>query len=269
MINVTVAGATGRMGGRITALCVEHPEINLVGAFERKGHERVGEDIGEILGLGKVNVKLTDDINTYIDKTDVLIDFTSVGATLQNLRVASEHKKAMVIGTTGFTDEDMKEIQALASDIPCVLAPNMSVGVNLLFKVLALVAKVLGEDYDVEIIEAHHRMKKDAPSGTALKMAKIIAEALDRNLDDVAVYARKGLIGERDRREIGIQCIRAGDIVGEHTVMFATMGERVEITHKASSRDTFARGAVRAALWIYGKEPGLYDMLDVLNLKNL
>ena len=267
MINVTVAGATGRMGGRITALCIEHPELNLVGAFEKKGHEKIGQDIGTILGIGQTNVKLTDDITSLIDKTDVIIDFTSVGSTLQNLRVASEHKKAMVIGTTGFSKEDMKEIEALATGIPCVLAPNMSVGVNLLFKVLEDVAKVLGNDYDIEIIEAHHRMKKDAPSGTALRMAKIIADALDRDLDDVAVYARKGLIGERDQKEIGIQCIRAGDIVGEHTVMFATIGERIEITHKASSRDTFARGAIRAALWIYGRQPGLYDMLDVLNLK--
>ncbi len=267
MINVTVAGAAGRMGSRIAALCIEHPEIKLVGAFERKGHEKIGEDIGTITGKGHLDIPIVDDIRAVIDKTDVLIDFTSVGSTLHNLKVAVEAKKAMVIGTTGFGKEDLGEIKALAQNIPCVMAPNMSVGVNLLFKILADVAKVLGDDYDIEIIEAHHRMKKDAPSGTALKMAQVVAEALGRNLEEVAIYARKGLIGQRSSKEIGIQSIRAGDIVGEHTVLFGGLGERIEITHRASSRDTFARGAVRAALWIYGKEPGLYDMLDVLNLK--
>ncbi|HHN64466.1 MAG TPA: 4-hydroxy-tetrahydrodipicolinate reductase [Nitrospirae bacterium] len=267
MINVTVAGVAGRMGSRIASLCIEHPDINLVGAFERKGHERIGEDVGLLLGKGVLNIPVVDDIQSVIDNTDVIIDFTSVGSTLHNIRVASEAKKAMVIGTTGFSKEDLKEITALSRSIPCVMAPNMSVGVNLLFRILGDIAKVLGDDYDVEIIEAHHRMKKDAPSGTALKIADIIATALGRNLEEVAVYARKGLIGERERKEIGIQTIRAGDIVGEHTVLFGGLGERIEIIHRASSRDTFARGAIRAALWVYGKEPGLYDMLDVLELK--
>ncbi|VAX33475.1 4-hydroxy-tetrahydrodipicolinate reductase [hydrothermal vent metagenome] len=267
MINVTVAGATGRTGSRIAALCIDHPEINLVGALERKGHEKIGQDIGVIIGTGEANIPLGDKVEDMIDDTDVVIDFTSVNATIHNLRVASEKGKAMVIGTTGFSKEDMQEVRALARNIPCVMAPNMSVGVNLLFKVLKDVAVVLGDDYDIEIIEAHHRMKQDAPSGTALKLAQVVAEALGRNLDEVAIYARKGFIGERGRKEIGIQTIRAGDIVGEHTVMFAGTGERIEITHKASSRDTFAAGAVRAALWVYGRNPGLYDMLDVLGLK--
>ncbi|MEC4685341.1 MAG: 4-hydroxy-tetrahydrodipicolinate reductase [Nitrospirota bacterium] len=267
MINVTVAGATGRTGSRIAALCIDHPEINLVGALERKGHEKIGQDIGVIIGTGEVNIPLGDKIEDLVDSTDVVIDFTSVGATIHNLRVASEKGTAMVIGTTGFSKEDMQEVLALARSIPCVMAPNMSVGVNLLFKVLKDVAVVLGDDYDIEIIEAHHRLKQDAPSGTALKLAQVVAEALGRNLDEVAIYARKGFIGERGRKEIGIQTIRGGDIVGEHTVMFAGAGERIEITHKASSRDTFATGAVRAALWVYGREPGLYDMLDVLGLR--
>ncbi|HEB76676.1 MAG TPA: 4-hydroxy-tetrahydrodipicolinate reductase, partial [Nitrospirae bacterium] len=188
-------------------------------------------------------------------------------STIQNLRAASEKGKAMVIGTTGFSKEDLQEISALVRSIPCVMAPNMSVGVNLLFKVLRDVATVLGDDYDIEIIEAHHRMKKDAPSGTAIRLAEVVAGALGRNLDEVAIYARKGLIGERGRKEIGIQTVRGGDIVGEHTVMFAGTGERIEIVHRASSRDTFAAGAVRAALWVYGRSAGLYDMLDVLGLK--
>ncbi len=267
MINVTVAGATGRMGRRITALCIEHPGITLAGATERKGHEMVGKDIGVVVGAGETGVKLTDGIEEALDGTDVVIDFTSVGSTLRNLEAASEKGKAMVIGTTGFSREDLQRIQTLTRTIPCVMAPNMSVGINLLLQVLKDVAKVLGDDYDVEIIEAHHRMKKDAPSGTALKLAQVVAEALGRNLDEVAVYTRKGLIGERSRKEIGIQTVRAGDIVGEHTVMFGGMGERVEIIHRASSRDTFARGAIRAALWVHGRKPGLYDMLDVLGLR--
>ncbi len=268
MINVTVAGAAGRMGRRITALCLEHEEINVVGALERKGHEKVGEDIGSLLGISPTGIRLTDDIGEIIDSTDVLIDFTSPASTLHNLRAAADKGKAAVVGTTGFSKEALSDIRAISEKIPCVMAPNMSVGVNLLFKVLRDVARVLGDDYDVEIIEAHHRMKKDAPSGTALRMAEVIADALGRDLEEVAIYSRKGLIGERSRQEIGIQCIRAGDIVGEHTVIFGGIGERIEIVHKASSRDTFAKGAVRAALWVYGKAPGLYDMLDVLNLKD-
>ncbi len=267
MINVTVTGAAGRMGSRIAALCIEHSEINLVGAVERKGHERIGRDAGLSSAAGEAALTLTDSIEDVIDDTDVVIDFSTVDSTLHNLRVAAEKGRAAVIGTTGFSKEDLEEIEALTRDIPCVLAPNMSVGINLLFKILKDIAAVLGDDYDVEIIEAHHRMKKDAPSGTALKLAQVVAEALGRSLDEVAIYARKGLIGERSRSEIGIQTIRAGDIVGEHTVMFGGIGERIEVVHRASSRDTFARGAVRAALWVYGRKPGLYDMLDVLGLK--
>ena len=173
----------------------------------------------------------------------------------------------MVIGTTGFSKEDLKEIEILTKTIPCVLASNMSLGVNLLLKVLQDVARVLGDDYDIEIVESHHRLKKDAPSGTALKMAQVIADAVNRNLEEVAVYSRKGIIGQRTKKEIGIQTIRAGDIVGDHTVLFGGLGERIEITHKASSRDTFARGALKAALWLKGKPSGLYDMQDVLGLR--
>lgn len=267
MINVTVAGAAGRMGCRIASLCIEHPEINLVGAFERKGHEHVGKDIGDLTGKGKTGITITDGLPYSIERADVVIEFTSAASTIENLRIAAGHGKAMVIGTTGLTRDELDEVKSLARSIPCVMAPNMSVGVNLLFRVLGDIARVLGDDYDIEIVEAHHRMKKDAPSGTALRMAQVIAESLGRNLDEVGVYSRKGLIGERGRKEIGIQTVRAGDIVGEHTVMFAATGERIEITHRASNRDTFAKGAIRAALWVHGKKPGLYDMHDVLGLR--
>lgn len=267
MVRIAVAGAMGRMGSRITALSREYEGIKLVGVFEKKGHKDVGKDIGPLVGIGETGIILQDGIDKVIDLADVVIDFTHTGSTLDHLRVASSKGKAMVIGTTGFTRDEIEEVERLAGGIPCVMAPNMSVGVNLLLKVLRDVAIVLGDDYDIEIIEAHHRLKKDAPSGTAMKMAHVIASALNRDLDDVAIYARKGMIGERTKKEIGIQTIRAGDIVGEHTVLFGGMGERIEITHKASSRDTFARGALRAALWIHGKAPGLYDMQDVLGLK--
>jgi 4-hydroxy-tetrahydrodipicolinate reductase len=173
----------------------------------------------------------------------------------------------MVIGTTGFSSDELHELRSLARQVPCVFSPNMSVGVNLLYKVIGEMAKTLGDDYDIEVIEAHHRLKKDAPSGTALKIAEVLARAVNRDLNQVGVYARKGLVGERKKQEIGIQTIRAGDIVGDHTVLFGGMGERIEITHRASSRDTFARGALRAARWVVKQPPGLYDMMDVLNLK--
>lgn len=267
MTRLVVAGAAGKMGSRITALTKDYPDLKLTGVFERKGHEALGRDIGEVIGIGKTDIILTDDLSKIIDNADVVISFTTPEASLEHLRVSADRKKAIVIGTTGFSKEGIQSVKELSKAIPVVMAPNMSVGVNLLFKVLGDIAKVLGDDYDIEIIESHHRLKKDAPSGTALKMAQVISESVNRNLDEVAVYARKGMIGERTKKEIGIQTVRAGDIVGEHTVLFGGLGERIEIIHKASSRDTFARGALKAAKWIYGKPAGLYDMMDVLGLK--
>ncbi|MCI0469878.1 MAG: 4-hydroxy-tetrahydrodipicolinate reductase [Nitrospirae bacterium] len=267
MTKIIVAGAAGRMGSRITALSRDYHNLRFSGAFERKGHEAVGKDIGLVIGIGELGIKLVDNLEVIIDQCDVVIDFTSTTSTLEHLRIAAKNKKAMVIGTTGFEKEGLKQIKEASTATPIVFAPNMSVGVNLLLRVLQDIARVTGDDYDVEIVEAHHRLKKDAPSGTAMKMAQVIAEALGRNLDEAAVYARKGLIGERTGKEIGIQTIRAGDIVGEHTVLFGGLGERIEITHKASSRDTFARGALRAAAWISNRTAGLYDMQDVLGLK--
>jgi 4-hydroxy-tetrahydrodipicolinate reductase len=267
MIKLTVCGAAGRMGSRIIALLKDYPEIKLVGAVESKDNPRLGNDAGVVAGIGQLGIKIVDDIEKVIDNTDIAVNFTNPEATIEHLKIVKEYKKSIVIGTTGFDNNQISLIQETSKEIPIVLSPNMSIGVNLLFKILKDVAKVLGDDYDVEIIEVHHRMKKDAPSGTAIKMAKVISEALGRNFDEVAVYARKGIIGERTKKEIGIQTVRAGDIVGEHTVIFGGLGERIEIVHKASSRDTFAMGALKAVLWLYGKPAGLYDMGDVLGIK--
>jgi 4-hydroxy-tetrahydrodipicolinate reductase len=255
------------MGARIAALAHEHPGITLAGGFERPGHGDIGRDIGEIAGVGTVGIALRDSIEGVLGAADVVIDFTSPGATLANMEAASSAGRAMVIGTTGLSKEEHARLVHFANRMPCVFASNMSMGVNLLLKVVGDVARALGDDYDVEIVEAHHRLKKDAPSGTALRLAEAVAAALGRDLDSDGVYCREGLIGERKPREIGIQTVRAGDIVGEHTVLFGGLGERIEITHKASSRDTFARGALKAALWLYGRPDGLYDMQDVLGLR--
>ncbi len=267
MLNIIVCGAAGKMGSRIVALSREYGNIKVVGAVEHEEHRGIGLDSGELIGIGKLGILLSHDLNAIKEKTDVIIEFSNPEASIKHLKTASQKGIAMVIGTTGFSGAQIEEIKTHASKIPCVFAPNMSVGVNLLLKVLKDIAAVLGDDYDVEVIEAHHRLKKDAPSGTALRMAQVLAGALGRDLDKTAVYARKGLIGERTKKEIGIQTVRAGDIVGEHTVLFGGLGERIEVTHKASSRDTFARGAMKAALWVSSRPAGLYDMQDVLGLK--
>ncbi len=267
MVKVVVAGAGGRMGTRLVGLIKESPNLELVGAVERKGHPAVGADAGETAGCGRLGVTVTDDLTTLADRAEVLIEFTSPDATLMHLAIMAASRKAMVIGTTGFSAKQLAELRERAKPIPCVLAPNMSVGVNVLLKMLPQIARTLGEDYDIEVLEAHHRLKKDAPSGTALKLAQVLAEAMGKALDAVAAYGRKGMIGERKRGEIGMQVIRAGDTIGDHTVLFGGLGERIEVTHRAQSRDTFARGALRAAQWVVAQAPGLYDMQDVLGLK--
>ncbi|MBM4124546.1 MAG: 4-hydroxy-tetrahydrodipicolinate reductase [Nitrospira sp.] len=267
MIKVIVAGAAGRMGGRLVSLLKESAALTLAGAVESKGHIAVGEDAGEVAGCGHTGVVIRDDLASVLDRGEVVIDFSAPPATLEHLRIATQQRRAMVIGTTGFSASELAELRSLTKSVPCVFSPNMSVGVNLLLKVIAEMAKTLGEDYDIEVIEAHHRLKKDAPSGTALKMAEVLAKATGRDLEQVGVYERKGLIGERKKGEIGIQTIRAGDIVGDHTVLFGGMGERMEVIHRAQSRDTFARGALRAARWVVKQPPGLYDMMDVLGLR--
>ena len=267
MINVIVAGAAGRMGSRLIALIKESAALTLAGALEGKGHSALAADAGEAAGVGKMGVPVTDDLPALLKRGEVVIDLSAPEATLAHLRAVAQEKRAMVIGTTGFNAVQLEELKSLARQVPCVCSPNMSVGVNLIYKVIGDMARTLGEEYDIEVIEAHHRLKKDAPSGTALKIAEVLAQAVNRDLDQVGVYARKGLVGERKKQEIGIQTIRAGDIVGDHTVLFGGMGERIEVTHRASNRDTFARGALRAARWVVTQPPGLYDMMDVLNLK--
>ncbi len=269
MVKAIVTGAGGKMGGRIISLISSMDDIRVVGAIEVAGHPIIGRDVGHSLGLGKTGALVTDKLAECIDQADVVIDFTNHEASLNYLKIASEKNRAIVIGSTGFTSDEMSIVNRLAEKTRCVLAPNMSVGVNVMLKVLEYCAGILGDDYDVEIVEAHHHLKKDAPSGTALQMAEVIAAKLGRDLGKEAVYTRKGLIGERTKAEIGIQTIRAGDIVGEHTVMFGGIGERLEFIHRAHSRDNFAKGAIRAAEWIVSQKNGLYDMQDVLGLKNI
>ncbi len=268
MARIMVSGAAGRMGRRIISVIHEHEQATLAGALEYAGNPLVGQDAGEVAGVGSLGVAIVGaaDRLPFAD-SDVLIEFTTPAATLVNLEMAARHRVPMVIGTTGMTVEEREQVRGFASRMPVVLAPNMSVGVNVLFKIVAEVAGILGDDYDVEILEAHHRLKKDAPSGTAVRLGEIVAAALDRDYREVAVFERQGFTGERTREEIGMQTLRAGDIVGDHLVLFGGLGERLEIVHRAHSRDTFARGALRAALWVTGREPGLYDMQDVLGLK--
>lgn len=265
MIDIAVAGAAGRMGRRLVEACNNVDGLQLAFAFERPGSPAVGRDTGELIGGDRSGVQIRSNLEN--SNYDVLIDFTRPDVTLDNLAQCVENKKCIIIGTTGFDEAGKQKIANAAKTIPVVFAPNMSVGVNVCLGLLEMAAKVLGEDSDIEVIEAHHRHKVDAPSGTALRMGEVIAEALGRDLKDCAIYGREGLTGERDRKTIGFSTIRAGDIVGEHTVMFASEGERVEITHKASSRMTFAMGAMRAARWLNGRDAGLYDMQDVLGLR--
>ena len=267
MVRIIVTGALGRMGTNIISVIKETEGVSLAGAVERAEHLSIGKDLSEVISFDKKGIKVTDDIERIIKNCDCIIDFSHPEASINNLESAVKHKKAIVIGTTGFSHQQRDRFKELAQKTRVVASPNMSVGVNLLLKVVSDVAGVLGKDYDVEIIEAHHRLKKDAPSGTAMRIAEVLAHALKRDLEKVAVYERKGIIGERKPDEIGIQTIRAGDIVGDHTIIFGGLGERLEITHRAHSRETFARGAVKAALWIVKQENGLYDMQDVLGLK--
>ena len=267
MIHVAIAGAAGRMGRHLLEACHPVDDMRCTMALEHPDHPSIGTDAGEIAGIGRLNVAITADLAPLVEHFDVLIDFTRPAATLAHLVLCQKAGKAMVIGTTGFSAEQKTVIARAAETIPIVFAPNMSVGVNLCFRLLELAAQVLGDGVDIEIIEAHHRHKVDAPSGTALAMGQVIVQTLGRDLEQCAVYGRKGVTGERDRTTIGFSTVRAGDIVGEHTVLFADVGERLEITHRASSRMTFAKGAVRAAHWLAGRGPGLFDMRDVLGLR--
>lgn len=267
MSSIAIAGVAGRMGRVLVGAVSQDEQARLAGGSVSPDSSLVGADLGELAGCGRLGVVAAGSLADIVDTFDVLIDFTSPVVTLANLAFCAEHGKAMVIGTTGFSDEELAELDSYRDRVPMVFAPNMSVGVNLTLKLLETAARALGDEgYDIEVVEAHHRHKVDAPSGTALRMGEVVADALGRSLKEHGVFERVGQCGPRSDKEIGFATLRAGDIVGEHTVMFATEGERIEITHKASSRMTFARGAVRAARWVAGRDAGRYDMSDVLGL---
>ena len=268
-IRCAITGAAGRMGRTLVQAVTETAGLVLGAATERPGSSLIGADAGELAGVGRLGISITADLAMTTGSFDVLIDFTTPAATLAHLALCRAGGRSMVIGTTGLDDAQRAAVAAAGADIGIVFAPNMSVGVNLCFKLLDIAARVLGDEVDIEIIEAHHRHKVDAPSGTALRMGEVVAAALGRDLKEVAVYGRQGHTGARERRTIGFETIRAGDVVGEHSVWFAADGERVEIAHKASSRMTFARGAARAACWLGSRGPGVYDMQDVLGLRDL
>lgn len=266
MIKIAITGVGGRMGGRILSLLREEDGIEIAGATEKEGHPVIGKDAGVVAGGERIGVLVSDRIEEAAFDADVVVDFTSPVATLANAEYASKTGRAMVIGTTGFSEDEKKKLEGLVKGFPCVMSTNMSIGVNVMFEVAKRLAQFLGDEFDVEIVEAHHRFKADSPSGTALKLGEVVAEALGRDFRKVARFERYGRIGERGRDEIGIQTIRGGDIVGEHTLIFCGIGEMVELTHRAFSRDNFARGAIRALKWVVGKPPGIYTMKDVLGI---
>jgi 4-hydroxy-tetrahydrodipicolinate reductase len=268
-IRMAIVGAGGRMGRQLIQAVSDADGVVLGAALERSGSSLVGADAGELAGVGTMGIKVHDNLDAVANDFDILIDFTRPEGTLAHLEFCQKHHKGMIIGTTGFDEAGKAAIKQASEVIPVVFAANFSVGVNVVLKLLEKAAKVMGDYTDIEIVEAHHRHKVDAPSGTALAMGEAIAGALGRDLKECAVYAREGHTGERDPKSIGFATIRAGDIVGEHTAMFADIGERVEITHKASSRMTFANGAVRAGKWLSSHKIGLYNMRDVLGLDDL
>ncbi|KKO48430.1 dihydrodipicolinate reductase [Arsukibacterium sp. MJ3] len=265
---IGIFGANGRMGRALTTVAKEQ-QLNLTAATVRPGSALLGVDAGELAGCGKLGLALTATGSASISSADIWVDFTMPEPMLAHVALAVAAKKAMVIGVTGLTDSQYQQLQQASKHIAIVWAPNMSVGINLMLHLVQTAAKVMGQTADIEIIEAHHRFKKDAPSGTAMAIGASIAKVLERNLAEVAVYGREGITGERPAQTIGFATVRGGDIVGDHTALFADLGERLEITHKASSRNTFAQGAMRAALWLQNKQPGLYSMQQVLGLADL
>jgi len=268
-VRVAIAGAGGRMGRQLIQAALQMDGVKLGAALERTGSSLVGSDAGELAGVAKTGVIVSDSLDAVVNDFDVFIDFTRPEGTLHHLAFCRQHAKGMVIGTTGFDDAGKQAITDASAEVPIVFAANFSVGVNVMLKLLEKAAKVMGDYTDIEIVEAHHRHKVDAPSGTALAMGEAIAHAMDKDLKDCAVYSREGYTGERVPGTIGFATVRAGDIIGEHTAMFADIGERIEISHKASSRMTFANGAVKSALWLSSMKSGLYDMRDVLDLNSL
>ena len=265
-MKIGIVGASGRMGRMLIESALKDGGVELVAAIDQPGTSAIGKDAGELVGM-PCGVNVTSDTEAAIAKADCLIDFTRPEGTLEHLAICRRHKVGIVIGTTGFGDDGKQAIAAASREIPIVFAPNMSVGVNVVFKLLDTASRILAEGYDVEIVEAHHKHKIDAPSGTALRMGEVVAQALGRDLKECAVYGREGVTGERDSSTIGFATVRGGDIVGDHTVMYCGTGERVEISHKAGSRMPYALGSLHAARFLAGKESGLFDMQDVLGLR--
>ncbi|HVO96288.1 MAG TPA: 4-hydroxy-tetrahydrodipicolinate reductase [Terriglobales bacterium] len=265
-LGIIVCGVGGRMGGAVVRALQQSADFKLAGAIDKAGSSRLGKDAGEIAAGGHLGIRITDKIDAALVSNSVIIDFTNPQVSLGFLRSAAKKRTPIVIATTGFNAKQQAEIKRLARRTPTLLAANTSLGVNVLVSLLGRAAKMLGDDYDVEIIEAHHRFKKDAPSGTALALGRSVADALGRDLEKVGINGRKGIVGERSKKEIALLSVRAGDIVGEHTVIFGGIGERLEFIHRAHSRDTFARGALRAARWLAKRKSGLYSMQDMLGL---
>lgn len=264
-LRVGITGCAGRMGQEIARCVIENPGMKLTAAIERPGHPAAGRDMFQLLGMSG-GPKIAEHLSGVLDAADVFIDFSTPEASMENFGLCAGRGKGLVIGTTGFSPEQRAEMESRRAGIRCVISPNMSVGVNVMFKILAEAARAVGKKYDIEIVEMHHRLKKDAPSGTAMRLAEICARETGRDIGKVGRYGREGIVGERTDDEIAVMTLRGGDVVGEHTVIFAGPGERLEITHKATSRRNFAAGAVAAAAWLAGKKNGIYDMRDVLGL---
>ena len=264
MINVIINGACGRMGRLIIQSVAQQADMELVGAIEYPEHPQIGSDAGVVAGVGAIGVAITGKLGEALESADVVIEFSKPEATVQHLQQVVNADKAMVIATTGYTPDELATINELAAQIRCVMAPNMSLGVNVMIQALALIAKALGDDYNIEVIEAHHNHKADAPSGTALRLAETVATALGRDLAEVGVYGRHGIVGARTQQEIGIHAVRGGDIAGDHTVLFATEGEQLSVVHRAHSPEAFAKGAIRAARWVVNAPKGLHDVSEVL-----
>ncbi len=264
MIRVIINGACGRMGRLIIRGVSEQADMEIVGAIASPEHPQLGSDAGVVAGIGEIGVAVTGNLAEVLESADVVIEFSKPEATLEHLRQVVKADKAMIIATTGYDPDELATVQELASQIRCVMAPNMSLGVNVMIQALELIAKALGDDYDIEVIEAHHNHKADSPSGTALRLAETVATALERDLDEVGVYGRHGIVGARPKKQIGIHAVRGGDIAGDHTVLFATEGEQLSVVHRAHSPEAFAKGAIRAARWVVNAPKGLHDVSEVL-----
>ena len=264
MIRVIINGACGRMGRLIIQGVTQQTDMEIVGAIEYPEHPQIGSDAGVVAGIGEIGVAITGALQDVLEEADVVIEFSKPEVTVQHLKQVVDTDKAMVIATTGFNADELATIKELAPQIRCVMAPNMSLGVNVMIQALELIAKALGDDYDIEVIEAHHNHKADSPSGTALRLAETVAAALERDLDEVGVYGRHGIVGARPKKQIGVHAIRGGDIAGDHTVLFATEGEQLSVVHRAHSPEAFAKGAIRAARWVINAPKGLHDVSEVL-----